>query len=137
MTITSILHFVVIFVLSYIHTCVCMEVYMCKQQCLSNATCANYFMCTGGKYVNIYALYEHTATSSVASSTGTYTLHIIFLCPQTNMVPYCTCMCHCTVTVLYIYTPHYCTHQPKITNCNVYLPYYCHVNVTTGILPCP
>ena len=38
---------------------------------------------------------------------------------------FCTYISHCTGAVVYIYTSHYCTHQPKTTNCN-YLPSCCH-----------
>ena len=41
--------------------------YMPKLICPSNATCANYFMCTRDNSVSIYALYDLSAINNVTS----------------------------------------------------------------------
>ena len=53
--------------------------------------------------------------------------------PEQICLPHCTYRSHCTSPVVYIYTPHYCTHQSVISN--IYLPYYCKICATNKYAP--
>ena len=51
-------------------------------------------------YASIHTSYELATINNVTRNTAIHTLHIVGICPWTNMPPHCTYMSHCTTTVV-------------------------------------
>ena len=64
----------------------------------------------------------YSAINNVTRSTTIHVSHYSHMSPKKISLTHCTYMSHCTSTVVYILTPHYCTHPSKINKCNIYFP---------------
>ena len=86
---------------------------MCqKQMCLSNDQYANCFMYTYMTAVSVSLPYKNSLQLIMWPNLLVY-LHFIFLVYVSEQIclSHHICMFHCTNTVVYMYTPHYCTYM--------------------------
>ena len=88
--------------------------YMPPKICPSNT---NYFMCKCETTMSLHIPHMTLLQWKMWPGALVY-IHSTLLAyaPTQIYLPHCTYNSHCTSTIVYIYIPHYCTHQSKIKN---------------------
>ena len=103
--------------------------YMCQEQMYPlNATYASYFMYTYETTMSVYIHHMNSLQPIMWPKALVYiNFTLLAYVPEQICLLHCTYMSHCISTVVYIETPHYCTHPSKTIKCNIYFSYYCKI----------